>query len=163
MSLDSFLPPESPAQSHYLRRLFRWQVSPTHHMPLAAALIKQFSLFPHPRLSPDRLCIVKSNHPALVLYPRKCQLLHPRGLVVFGAEDYFSAIRALETALSKDNKPPRQHLIQLMLGVSHWNSGNSKAAKEDFENLLSKNPNSPTEMLVQDYLAELELDEGLYQ
>lgn len=81
----------------------------------------------------------------------------------FGAEDYFSAIRALETALSKDNKNPKQHLIQLMLGVSHWNSGNSKAAKEDFQKLLSNNPNSQTEMLIQDYLAELELDETIYQ
>ena len=81
----------------------------------------------------------------------------------FGAEDYFSATRALETALSKDNKNPKPHLIQLMLGVSHLNSGNSKAAKEDFRKLLSNNPNSQTEMLIQDYLAELELEEIIYQ
>jgi len=50
-----------------------------------------------------------------------------------------------------------------MLGVSHWKSGDLKQAKEDFEKLLSNNPNNQTEMLVQDYLAELELDETIHQ
>jgi len=50
-----------------------------------------------------------------------------------------------------------------MLGVSNWHSGDLKAAKEDLQKLLSSNPNSQTEMLVQDYLAELELDEIIYQ
>ena len=81
----------------------------------------------------------------------------------FGTEDYFSATRAFETALSKDNKIPKQHLIQLMVGVSHWHSGDLKQAKEDFEKLLSNNPNSQTEMLIQDYLAELEFDETVHQ
>jgi len=81
----------------------------------------------------------------------------------FGTEDYFSASRAFETALSKNNQKPKQHLIQLMLGVSHWNSGDLKQAKEGFEKLLSNNPYSQTEMLVQDYLAELELDETIHQ
>ena len=81
----------------------------------------------------------------------------------FGAEDYFSASRAFQIALSKNNKKPRRHLIQLMLGVSNWHSGDLKAAKGDLQKLLSSNPNSQTEMLVQDYLAELELDEIIYQ
>jgi len=81
----------------------------------------------------------------------------------FGAEDYFSATLAFETALYQDNKNPKQHLIQLMLGVSHWNSGDLKTAKEVFEKLLSNNPYSQTEMLIQDYLAELEVYETIHQ
>ena len=80
----------------------------------------------------------------------------------FGTEDYFSASRAFGAALSKNNQKPKQRLIQLMLGVSHWNSGALKQAKEDFEKLLSNNPNIQIEMLVQDYLAELEFDETIH-
>ena len=81
----------------------------------------------------------------------------------FGAGDYVSAIRAFETAMSKGNKKPKQHLIQLMLGVSNWHSGDLQTAKEDLQKLLSSNPNSQTELLVQDYLAELEFDETIHQ
>lgn len=81
----------------------------------------------------------------------------------FGAEDYVSATRAFQIALSKNNKKPKQHLVQLMLGVSNWNSGDLQTAKEDLQKLLSSNPNSQTEMLVQDYLEELEFDETIYQ
>ena len=80
----------------------------------------------------------------------------------FGTEDYFSASRAFGAALSKNNQKPKQRLIQLMLGVSRWNSGDLKQAKEDFEKLLSNNPNIQIEMLVQDYLAELEFDETIH-
>lgn len=80
----------------------------------------------------------------------------------FGTEDYFSASRAFGAALSKNNQKPKQRLIQLMLGVSHWNSGDLKQAKDDFEKLLSNNPNIQIEMLVQDYLAELEFDETIH-
>ena len=79
-----------------------------------------------------------------------------------GTEDYFSASRAFGAALSKNNQKPKKRLIQLMLGVSHWNSGDLKQAKEDFEKLLSNNPNIQIEMLVQDYLAELEFDETIH-
>ncbi len=81
----------------------------------------------------------------------------------FGTEDYFSATRAFQTALSKNNNKSKQRLVQLMLGVSNWNSGDLKTAKEVLQKLLSSNPNSHTEMLVQDYLAELELDETIHQ
>jgi len=80
-----------------------------------------------------------------------------------GTEDYVSASRAFAAALSKNNQKPKQRLIQVMLGVSHWNSGDLKQAKEDFEKVLSNNPNNQTEMLVQDYLAELEFDETIHQ
>lgn len=76
----------------------------------------------------------------------------------YGKGDYFSAARAFETALAKENNPTKQSLSRLMLGLSRWKVGDLNLARVDFEKLLSRNPGAETELLLQEYLAQLDLE-----
>ncbi|MFQ5825318.1 MAG: tetratricopeptide repeat protein [bacterium] len=72
----------------------------------------------------------------------------------FAVQYYNAAIEAFQLVVN-DLTSPKNEISQFMLGLCHWQKGETLQAKSEFEKILDNYPNSLYASLIQEYLAEL--------
>lgn len=73
----------------------------------------------------------------------------------YSTDDFVAAVDAFQNARARNNNSSRSEMILLMLGLSHWRSGNLTQARMDLENLLKSSVTNQYQALASEYLEEI--------